>query len=180
MKNYLKFSVLIILLSVFVFAGRSFAADLKVGKVDIETVFQQYHKTAENKKKYEQEQNKQQAEITKRQDKIKQLNDAYEKQKDTLSADAKQTKENEIKKESEDLLTFAKNADQALETQKNKIVSETLKDINAAIKDLALKGKYDLILDSTAVLYAPEGTDLTQQVLGILNKGYAASDTSGE
>ena len=60
-------------------------------------------------------------------------------------------------------------ANQDLEEKKAKLIEERLDEIKATIKNFALKEKYDLILDYQAVLYGPDGADITDKITEYLN-----------
>ncbi|MCX7704724.1 MAG: OmpH family outer membrane protein [bacterium] len=177
MKFFLKYSVLILCVLIvngYVFSATPVAKDvpktLKVGYVNIEMVFDQYKKTAESRDEFDKERENQQKEIVKKQEELRKAQELYEKQKDVLKPEEKKKSEEEIQKLQQEFYNFVGSANQKLEEKKNQLIEARLKEIQDAIKDFAIKEKYDFILNSQAVFYGPEGSDITQQVINFLNK----------
>lgn len=143
---------------------------LKVGYVNLEMVFDQYKKTAESRDEFEKERESQQKEIAKKQEELRKAQESYEKQKDILKPEEKKKSEEEIQKLQQEFYNFVGAANQKLDEKKNQLIEARLKEIQQAIKDFAIKEKYDFILNSQAVFYGPEGTDITDQIIKYLNK----------
>jgi len=161
------------LMSSYVFcasASKDAQKPLKIGYVDIETVFNQYYKTATSRDEFEKEKEIQQKEVAKKQEELRKAQEAYEKQKDVLKSEEKKKSEEEIQKLQQEFYSFIGQANQALDEKRNQLVEVRLKEIQTAIKDFAEKEKYDFILSSQAVFYGISGADLTQQVIDFINK----------
>lgn len=150
--------------------GKDPQKTLKVGYVNLELVFDQYSKTAESRNEFDKERESQQKEIAKKQEELRKAQELYEKQKDLLKPEEKKKSEEEIQRMQQDFYNFVGMANQKLEEKKNQLIEARLKEIQDAIKDFAIKEKYDFILNSQAVFYGPEGSDITQQVVKFLNK----------
>lgn len=158
----------------YVFSATTAAKDtqkpLKVGYVNLEVVFEQYKKTAESRDEFDKERETQQKEIAKKQEELRKAQELYEKQKDVLKPEEKKKSEEELQKIQQEFYNFVGAANQKLEEKKNQLIEARLKEIQDAIKDFAIKEKYDFILNSQAVFYGPEGSDITEQVVKFLNK----------
>ncbi|MCL5674404.1 MAG: OmpH family outer membrane protein [Candidatus Omnitrophica bacterium] len=170
MKNRIMIFIVVGVLSC-LFAGNSFAQNIKIGYVDTLKVFYSYNKTQKDMKIWQSEQTSQESKIASLQKEIKTLQDAYNKQKSLLKpAEAKKRKA-DIGKKFDALMSFENQANQSLTKEKDALITKLKDDIYSSVKIFAQKEKYDLILDSQAVLYAPPGNDVTDQIITILNKG---------
>ncbi|MCM8821690.1 MAG: OmpH family outer membrane protein [Candidatus Omnitrophica bacterium] len=143
---------------------------LKVGYVNLEMAFDQYKKTAESRDEFEKERENQQKEIARKQEELRKVQESYEKQKDILKPDEKKKSEEEIQKLQQEFYNFVGLANQKLDEKKGQLIESRLKEIQDAIKDFAIREKYDFILNSQAVFYGPEGADITDQIIKFLNK----------
>jgi|GEM_PF-661038 len=143
---------------------------LKVGYVSLEMIFDQYKKTAESRDEFEKERENQQKEIAKKQEELRKAQETYEKQKDILKPEEKKKTEEEIQKLQQEFYNFVGAANQKLDEKKSQLIEARLREIQDAIKEFAIKEKYDFILNSQAVFYGPEGTDITEQIVKFLNK----------
>ncbi|MGB9642397.1 MAG: OmpH family outer membrane protein [Candidatus Ratteibacteria bacterium] len=175
MKVLLKLGV--VAMAALCFAGYVFSAtaskearSVKIGYVNLEMVFDQYKKTAESRTEFEKEKDSQQKEIAKKQEELRKAQESYEKQKDVLKPEEKKKTEEEIQKLQQEFYNFVGAANQKLDEKKNQLIEARLKEIQDAIKAFAIKEKYDFILNSQAVFYGPEGTDITEQIVKFLNK----------
>jgi len=65
-------------------ASKDVQRPLKIGYVNIETIFDQYSKTEESRVEFEKEKEIQQKEVVKKQEDLRKLQEAYDKQKDVL------------------------------------------------------------------------------------------------
>ncbi|HOK79422.1 MAG TPA: OmpH family outer membrane protein [bacterium] len=158
-------------------AGYAFSATaskemrpVKIGYVNLEMVFDQYKKTAESRTEFEKERDSQQKEIAKKQEELRKAQESYEKQKDVLKPEEKKKTEEEIQRLQQEFYNFVGAANQKLDEKKNQLIEARLKEIQDAIKEFAIKEKYDFILNAQAILYGPEGTDITEQIVKFLNK----------
>ncbi len=142
---------------------------LKIGYVNLEMVFDQYKKTAESREEFEKEREIQQKEIAKKQEELRKAQESYEKKKDVLKPEEKKKSEEEIQRLQQEFYNYVGLANQKLDDKKNQLIEARLKEIHEAIKEFATKEKYDFILNSQAVFFGLEGTDVTEQLIRFLN-----------
>lgn len=173
-RKYAMIMVAVLFISSYVYSAAQTVKDaprtVKVGYVNLEMVFDQYKKTAESRDEFDKERENQQKEIARKQEELRKAQELYEKQKDILKPEEKKKNEEEIQKLQQEFYSFVGMANQKLEERKNLLIEARLKEIQDAIKDFAIKEKYDFILNSQAVFYGPEGSDITQQIVKFLNK----------
>lgn len=144
---------------------RSFTK-LKIGYVDFEKVFNEYHKTKEgneilNKEKVAKE------------DEGKKLVDVINKMRqeaELLSQDAKKKKEEEIKQKIKELREFTELTRRDLIKKRNDMWKGIFEDIRAVVQEKGKNEEYSLIFDDKALLFKLDGLDLTEEVIQVLNK----------
>jgi len=151
-------------------ASKDVQRPLKIGYVNIETIFDQYSKTEESRVEFEKEKEIQQKEVVKKQEDLRKLQEAYDKQKDVLKPEEKKKSEEEIQKLQQEFYALVGQANQKLEEKRNTLIETRVTEIRSAIKDFAEKEKYDFILSSQAIFYGPQDNDVTDQVINFLNK----------
>ncbi|MEI7998594.1 MAG: OmpH family outer membrane protein [Candidatus Omnitrophota bacterium] len=162
------------LLSVFIFGilltSSAYAKDLKIAYVELGGVFNNYQKTKDYDVTLQKES----------QDAQKQIEQMISKIRDDqgklalLKEDEKQKLQTSIDKAKLDLLDFQKQKRTELakkfEDMRNQIVLE----IEKIVSDIAKKESYTYIFNDTAILYADKETNITAQVLKVLNDSYPA------
>ena len=96
-------------------------------------------------------------------------------QKEKLTLDNKGNKLTDAEKKAfekkvNDYYTLVDNKQKELITEENKQIQDVQNKVNAAIKAVAGQGKYDVIYESAAVLYASDAKDITKDVITEINK----------
>jgi len=145
-------------------------AETKTGYVDLQKIFQGYNRAKENEKKFKQEVEAQQKEINKLQDEIKKEQEDFDKKKDILKAEEKQKREERLRDMLQDFSGRWKEVNQKLDQRREELEKECLDEIIKATREYGKKHGYTLILDARVVVYGPEGADLSEEILKVLNK----------
>ena len=78
--------------------------------------------------------------------------------------------EEKIDKKGEELNRFRQERDEKLEQQRQAILSEHFKEINAGIESLAKQKNADVILNKAGILYSKADFDITTEVIQVVNK----------
>jgi Skp family chaperone for outer membrane proteins len=147
--------------------GVSLAKALKVGYVDIEKVFNEYHRTkAENVKL----QGIQQAKKAEADRMIADINKLKE-EAELLSADAKKSKEAVVRDKIGQLREYERDTIQEIREKLLSMRKELLDSITAVVEDKGKTDGYDFILLNDAVIYRESSLDLTEDMIKVLNKG---------
>ena len=146
------------------------AAELKVGYVDVAKVFDGYQRTKASDATLEQKGKAKEAEFEGRMNELKKLRQNLE----LLSNDAREAKTKEIEEKTEELQRFRSSTARDLSRERDKVASELLKEIQKGIADFAKANSFSLILDARSTLYGQEAYDVTDEVLAALNKRVAA------
>ncbi|OQX54140.1 MAG: hypothetical protein B5M48_01585 [Candidatus Omnitrophica bacterium 4484_213] len=142
------------------------SAEVKIGYVDVEEVFNSHKKTEELNNKLQADQKETKKETEKRMKEIERLREESK----LLSEKAKKKKEKVIEQKTKELQDFVLRTRQNLLEERNKMMKEILGDIDKVIQQKAKEGSYDLILDSHVLLYGSEGLDLTDEIIKALGK----------
>ena len=146
------------------------AADLKVGTVDLPRVFDEYTKTKEFDKSLETKGTAKQAERDKMVADVKKLRDETE----LLSAKAKDEKQSAIDEKIKALQDFDRVTRDALRKERDGMVKDILKEIETVIQDFGKSQGYSFIFNDRVLVYKSDASDLTSQVIKVLNDSYTS------
>jgi len=164
----------------------------KVAVVDYNAILKEYYKAKDSQKQmedlaagYQKERNEREAGLKTLVDTINGLQ--KEMQDPAISDAKKKEKENQLKSKGEEgqvkqreMMAFGQTASKILEDKRQRLTTELTEDVNKALTQVA-KNKYTMVfvkpqVPSPGALIFSEGLDdVTQQVLGILNKDAPAA-----
>ena len=164
----------------------------KVAVVDYNAILKEYYKAKDSQKQmedlaagYQKERNEREAGLKTLVDTINGLQ--KEMQDPAISDAKKKEKENQLKAKGEEgqvkqreMMAFGQTASKILEDKRQRLTTELTEDVNKALTQVA-KNKYTMVfvkpqVPSPGALIFSEGLDdVTQQVLGILNKDAPAA-----
>lgn len=170
MKKSLSFVAIALLVAGFTSTGISEgqAAGEKIGYVDLAKIFDEYQKTKEFDKELESKGAQKQIERDKMVADVKRLRDEAE----LLSAKAKEDKQAAIDEKIKSLQDFDRNTRDSLRRERDTMVRDILKEIEAVIQDFGKSQGYSFIFNDRVLVYKSEGSDLTPQVAKVLNDSY--------
>ncbi len=151
-----------------VIGGNSYAADQKIGYVDLARVFDDYQKTKDFDKTLEGKGGLKQTERDKMVADIKKMRDEAE----LLSAKAKDDKQASIDEKIKSLQDFDRSTRDALRKERDTMVQEILKEIETTVQVFGKSQEYSFIFNDRVLVYKGEGSDLTEQVIKTLNDSY--------
>ena len=159
----------------------------KVAVVDYNTILKEYYKAKDSQKQMEELAGGYQKERNDREAALKTLVEGINAlQKDmqdpAISDSKKKEKENQLKAKGEEgqvkqreMMAFGQTASKILEDKRQRLTTELTEEVNKALATVA-KNKYNMVfvkpqVPSPGALIFSEGMDdVTQQILGILNK----------
>jgi outer membrane protein len=171
------------------------AAELKIALIDMQESFKQYYKTDEAQERLKQDMSGYQKSMEdKREDYrklVEQIKSLQEGAKDPSASDAsKKEKEQKLKEKVTEAQTrenemnqFAQQTSKMFQDSQQRMRKTIVDEINKEIETFA-KGKYNLILDKSgmtlngtpALVYSEGMTDVTAEVIKILNKSKPAGE----
>jgi outer membrane protein len=161
--------VLAIVSAILMMGGVSaYAADTtkqaNVAVVNVQQLFQQSPKIADLNKQLQNKFKSRQDKLIAAQKSLQDELDKFKKESATLSDKDKAALQNKI---SDDQAALSKDAtvfQQDLSKEQNKIMKNVLAQLNDIISSIAKKQGYTMVLDSQAVIFAGEGSDITKEV----------------
>ena len=162
----LKKVLAIFLISAILFAPAAFAKELKVGYMNMRTIFAEYSKIQKYNEELESKDTEIRKEIEGKADDLRKLRDEME----LLSDKAKKEKAPEFEKKVRELEEFRRRKVEEFVARKDEMFKQIREDIVAVATAYAKKNKYDLVADEAAFIYFAERFDLTQQIIQELNK----------
>jgi outer membrane protein len=149
-------------------------AELKIGFIDSEQIFQSYEGTKEAQSQLDKEKAKIEQQASDMQKEIYDMKDKLDKQSLLLSSERKKELEDKLNQRMTEYQQFVyKNVgDKGYLIEKNmELTKPIIERINKIVFKIAKDENFDLILDKRAgVVYAKEAFDLTQRVVAALNK----------
>ena len=158
-------TVTIAVICVMSIAADAFAKEYKIGYVDLAKVSDEYSKTKDYEKTFETQVKSKDAERQKFVDEIRKLKD----EQALLSDKAKAQKQEVMDEKIKNLQDFDRKIRDELIKQRNQMLGEIQKDIDAIISGYSKEAGYDIVLIKQTVLYAGNELDLTAEVIKRLN-----------
>jgi len=166
MKKVLALASSILLVS----GSSAFAADAvpaaapNIAVVNVQQVFQQSPRITDLNKKLQDQFKARQEKLVAAQKTLQGELDRFKKEAPTMSQKNKDTLQKKIVDDQSNLAKEASAFQQDLAKEQGKIMKSVLGQLNDIISSIAKKNGYSLVLDSQAVIYANDSTDLTKQV----------------
>ena len=157
-------------------ASAAQSADLRVGYIDSERIFQQYPTAVDAQKRFDRQMQGWRDEAAERQKTVSQMRDELRDQGPVLSALKRQEKEETLQRAISDYERFIQETwgPQGRAVRENEqATNEVLTQIRAAVEKVASSKGLILVLDSASgfILYADRSLDLTSEVLVELSTG---------
>lgn len=187
----MKKLVTIALASALLFPAAAFAQALKVGTVDMQKAFKEYGKTKDAEAKINDAKNSAKKEYDDRAegykkalDEINNLNKQLESAAMSADAKTKAAKERDdkitnIKNMEREINEFRQTRERQLQEQALRMREGIVKEITDIVMEKVKANRMDLVFDKSGMslngvpvlMYAPENTDFTADVIASLNKG---------
>lgn len=147
---------------------------IRIGYVDVRKVLYESESGKRHKAEMERLIKSHQDQLSKEEQKLRELQQAYEKNKLTLTEAQKKEKQKEFQDKFQAFQQHRSEAQQELSKKDNEFTRQALADIRAIVQALAREEKLALVfekneLNGMLVLYAQDGPDLTDKVLARFN-----------
>ncbi|HIJ88097.1 MAG TPA: OmpH family outer membrane protein [Desulfuromonadales bacterium] len=148
-----------------------FAADLKLGFVDMQRALNGSEAGKEAKEQLAAKVKKYQDEINVKQEDLKKLKDELEKQGMLLSDSARAAKEKDYQNKLKDFQRFTKDAQDELQGKDEEFTRKILEGMEKTIQAFGRQHGYTFIFvkNDNLLLFADEKSDLTEEVLKLFN-----------
>lgn len=166
----MKRIILAALLTACVTAGSAFAADSKIGYIDMQRAINTSESGREAKEQLAARLKKYQDEINLRQDDLKRMKEELEKQGMLLSDAARSTKEKDYQQKLKEFQRFTKDAQDELQGKDEEFTRKILEGMEKVIQEFGKKNGYTFIfVKNESMLFADDKADLTEDVLKLFN-----------
>ena len=162
-------SVLLGLIAGGVVASGALASELKVGFVNTERLYREAPIAIKAQKKLQSEFGKREEEIVRMRERLKKLQESFEKEGVTMSESDRRLKERDFNELTRDLQRKERELREDLNIRKNEEMAQIVEKANVAVKQVAERDKFDLILQE-AVWVSPR-LDVTDRVIKALSEG---------
>ena len=173
------FTAAVVLVAV-LFAGVSFAEQIKIAVIDINKVLNQSEAGKAAKKKMEARYDELKKEIDAKQEEAKKLKDDIDRQKVMLGKDKLKEKEDALAAKVADLRRLTQESEKEMQERQGELTRDVLKQIEAHVETVVKADNYDLVFERSAgVVYVVESMDITNKVLDLVNKTPAAKEAGG-
>jgi len=167
MRRFVLFSLIGISL-VFVSTISFAQSETKVGYVNLSRAFDEYQKTKDFDKALEKKGDIKQEQREKLVVDIRKMRDESE----LMNKKAKDKKEVDIEAKIRSLQEFDQDAKNELTKERDDMVRDILREMNAVIKRYGEREGYSIILNDRVLLYGKDSIDLTDEIIKILNDSY--------
>ncbi len=151
-------------------ATSGFAADVKLGYIDMQRALNTSEAGKEAKEQLAARVKKYQDEINAKQEEIKKLKDDLEKQGMLLSESVRATKEKDYQQRLKEFQRFTKDAQDELQGKDEEFTRKILEGMEKVIQEFGRKNGYSFIfVKNEGMLFVDEKADLTDEVLKAFN-----------
>lgn len=168
--NIYKNARLALMIITVVYCSTLSAAAVNIALVDLELVFVEYKHTQESDEILRSEKEKKQKSLTEFEEKVKNMKDAYDTKRSSLSDSEKSTEEEKLQTELDNLQRVYQKFTEELKDLNDDLIDRIRGEIQSAIELVGKQGQFDIILQKEAVLSG--GTDITDRVIKHLNDNY--------
>ena len=166
----MKRFILAAVLTVCVTAVTAFAADTKIGYIDMQRAINTSESGKEAKEQLAARLKKYQDEINLRQDDLKRMKEELEKQGMLLSDTARSSKEKDYQQKLKEFQRFTKDAQDELQGKDEEFTRKILGEMEKVILEFGKKNGFTFIfVKNESMLFADEKADLTDEVLKQFN-----------
>jgi outer membrane protein len=142
-----------------------YAQSIKIGSVDLQRVLRESKRGTKERDAVQKRADELTKEISKKQEELLALKESLEKKAAMLSEQARREQEKEYQQKARELDWLVKDSRQEMQKTEQEMLAKLLKSVNTVVNKLGQEGNYTLILEASVVAYAPEGIDITDQVI---------------
>lgn len=170
MRKILLFIILIPLITVVLASWAS--AEMKIGIVDAQKVFETSKAGKEAQKVLEEYVGSRQKVIDIDKTELERLQEELIKQNSVLTPEARKEKEEILNRKAGDYTRKARELEKEVNKKKEEVLTEFNKKFEEVVEALAKKEKFDLILDKNerTIIYGKESLDLTEKIIAEMDK----------
>lgn len=166
----MKRAILAGIVAAFITSTSLFAADLKLGYIDMQRAINTSEAGKEAKEQLAAKVKKYQDEINVKQEELKKLKEELEKQGMLLSDSARAAKEKDYQNKLKDFQRFTKDAQDELQGKDEELTRRILEEMEKVIQEYGRQKGYSFIfVKNETMLFVDAKADLTDEVLKLFN-----------
>lgn len=159
------------LFSLIFIVGTAFAAETKIGIVDMQKAIQSTAAGKKAKSELEGEFEKRKKELQKKEGDLKKMSEDLEKKKSVLSEEVLAKRQGEFQEEMMKYRETLNKNQQEIQKKERDLTQPILERMRKAINEVAKEGSYTLILEnSPGILFAESSSDVTDKVIKAFEK----------
>lgn len=149
------------------FNGQVWAAETKIGYVDMQKAIQEVAAGKKAKKELEDEFTKKKKELDKKEAEIKKMGEEFEKKSMAMNDDARMKKQGEIQGEMRRFQEAAAKAQMEIQKRERDLTQPIVTKLRSLLETIAKKEDFTVILERSenAVMYAKKEIDLTDRLI---------------
>lgn len=161
----------IMLVAVLLMASSAWAADIKVGYIDMQRALNMSEAGKTAKAQLQEKLQKYQEQVNAKQSELQKLKNDLEKQGMTLNEASKAAKEKDYQQKLKDFQRYTKDAEEDLQARDAEFTKKILQTLEKIVQDYGKNKGYAMIFDARAggLLYADKTVDLTDDILKALD-----------
>jgi outer membrane protein len=144
------------------FAASSFAAEKRIGFVDIQRAVSSTKEWKTSFDKFKADFTREKKRIKLREKKVKKMLGELNKQSFVLDPELKKKKEDQLRKEKVDFERYVQDQNTEFGKKEKEMTQKILRKMMDVIKKIGKEKKYTMILERKVVLYHDKGNDLTK------------------
>lgn len=171
MKRKLVTNVLVAGVVVLFLAGAAFAAEMKIGVVDIVKIMEESNKGKDAKAAVEKKSQELQVELKGKKDKMDVMKNELDRERKKMSLSDIKKREDELQKLAGEYQVFSRKMNQDLRSEEIESRKRVYEEIKAVIDKFFNEEKYSIIFDKRTALAFDKATDLTEKIMGLYDKG---------
>ena len=159
--------MLSMMLALVILARPAFAADFKIGIVDLQRALNESSSGKKAKEQFKGEFEKMQNGLKSEKETLDRLKDDLDKKSAVLNDDQRKTKMEDFERRRRDLRRKLEDADAELRKKDQELTGSILKDLAVVIQEIGEREGYTVILEnsSSSVLYGSKSIDITDSVI---------------
>lgn len=164
----------LMMFGLFINTEDAFCEEQKIGFVSFEKIFESYEKTKEKNENLQKEKYEKEVDGQKMVDEINKLRNEIQ----LLSEEMKESKQKELTEKMRNLRDFTNDSKESLLKKRDEIFKALTKEIVSIIEEKGKADKYTLVFDDQVLFYKAKASDLTEDIIKILNDKYKQEKTA--
>ena len=165
---------LALILPLTLLAAKAAHAEHKIGYVDVQRAVQEVEEGKQARARLKGEVEERRRQLDGKKAELTKLQGDYEKQAAVLSEDAKRKKQEELQKKLVEAQQSAQEMQEELSGKEQEAMSSISKRMLQIVAEVSDKDGLAFVLDKSALLYAPNSADVTNEVIRAYNDKFAA------